>query len=277
MSALQASLVACGHIVAPEAQDQHRIESKVQQSLLTDGARLSKHHAEWLLNRSPRGKQISSDSKSTSKKSSFLSSQFKSQSQQSLLSKSRNLDDLRRQRFCGHVKGSMLEHDLDGPSKSLIDNSQLAKVCESQSVRSKKTKSSRLLAEQLSTYEGSLASHLNTETKDTTTNPFRIKERDSKIHLSASKSLSTLRNRQVDPKTYSNDSVTTHYGEFAVSVKEPYVTGVPSVDKVNKALVQLSRRMIVCYDTKVVETGAALKVGYSNGGSYLQSSRPCRT
>lgn len=246
-SALQ---VACGRLIAPVAQDQQRVESKVHQSLLTGGVRLSRQHAAWLRDKNSRTKQNLSSSKSASLS---ISSKYKSRDhhESSVSKSSLSTED----RFLGHMKGSMLENDLDIPSKSLVED------WKGTTVRSKRSsQNSKLLAEQLSTYEGSLASHLHTETKDTSANPFRMKERDSKIHLSAAKSLSTLHNRQVDPKTYSNDSITTNYGKYAVSVKEPYVTGVPSVDKVNKALVQLSRRMIVCYDTKVVETGAALKV-----------------
>lgn len=163
------------------------------------------------------------------------------------------------------MKGSLLEHDLqEASSRSMFGGSrkETEEIGDSYSIRSKKSSNlrPRQLSQQQLSYEGGLAAHLHTETKDTSCNPFRLREPSSKIHLSAAKSLQTLKSRRVDPKSYSNDSVTTHYGAYAVAVKEPYVPGVPSVETINKALVQLSRRMIVCYDTKVVETGAALKV-----------------
>jgi hypothetical protein len=252
LSALQASLVACGQLVASDLQGNQKMESKIRQSLLKDGIRQSRQHAEMLLAMSPNAKPAVS-TRAGSSRSSSISSKMKSST----------LVGRRKDAFRDKpIKGSLLEHD--SPSR-LPGRSHLLREDEdedSYSTRSKKSSNlrPRQQSQEQSSYEGSLAAHLHTETKDTSCNPFRLRERSSKIHLSAAKSLSTLKSRQVDPKSYSNDSVTTHYGAYAVSVKEPYVTGVPSVDAVNKALVQLSRRMIVCYDTKVVETGAALKV-----------------
>jgi hypothetical protein len=242
------------------------VQAKVQQSLLQDGVRHSQQHAKWLLAMSPKAKVQSSLSGSSRGKLGPSTSTLS-------FPPARKGSSLPRENP-RPVKGSMLEHDLEGGSGTLWQGETEEDEGDSYSIRSQKVSALRSQQqESLLSYEGALAMHLHTETKDTTGNPFRLKERDAKIHLSASRSLSTLRNRQVDPKSYSNDSLTAHYGGLAVSVKEPYVTGVPSIDKVNKALVQLSRRMIVCYDTKVVETGAALKV--SNADSFDLSPLTC--
>jgi hypothetical protein len=260
LSALQASLVACGQLVSTELQEQGRVQTKVQQSLLQDGVRHSQQHAKWLLTLGPKSKVTPSASRSKTRLGASPSST-------SRIPPPRQGASHLREKDPRPVKGSMLEHDLEGTSRSLLGTflEEEGEDGDSYSLRSQKRSTVRPQRQQQSSlsYEGALATHLHTETKDTTGNPFRLQERDSKIRLSASRSLSTLRSRQVDPKSYSSDSLTAHYGGFAVAVKEPYVSGVPSLDKVNKALVQLSRRMIVCYDTKVVETGAALKVSSS--------------
>jgi hypothetical protein len=234
------------------------VEAKVRQALLRDGVRQSRQHAEWLQAKSPNAKPAAStrgDAGPSLSRSSSISSNAISRSKAKSSGVASSMSRGKDVWHGGPVKGSLLEH-------SRAEREGEREEEDSYSVRSKKASElrPRQQSQQQASYEGGLAAHLHTETKDTSGNPFRLRERSSKIALSAAKSLSSLQRRQVDPKSYSNDSVMAHYGAYAVSLKEPYVTGVPSVETVNKALVQLSRRMIVRYDTKVVETGAALKV-----------------
>lgn len=270
ISALQSSLIACGKLISTENQISDQIESKIQQSILDSGIRQSKVHAKWLIGLEPYQQSkidisnyslSSPPSLTSSSQSSSLSSNHPTQSLFSYNKSKQNKKSLNSSIFpkvTHHVKGSMLENDLESKSPSKYPSTKFLSEDSIISKNSKKSKNNLKSKSNLS-YDSDLAYHLHTETKDTSNNPFREKDRDSKNQYSAAKSLISLRNHFVDPKDYSKDNITLNYGKYIASIKEPYVSNIPSTDKVNKALVQLARRMIVCYDTKVVETGATLK------------------
>ena len=68
-----------------------------------------------------------------------------------------------------------------------------------------------------------------------------------------------------DPKDYSNNCYITTHGKYTVARKnyscfDPSKSPPPSKEFINRVLGQVTRRLMVSYDTKIIEVGATLKV-----------------
>ena len=111
-----------------------------------------------------------------------------------------------------------------------------------------------------------MAAHLDVTLVDNSRNPHRSQFRgDSHVKFSSHQSLKVLQQKGIDPKSYSKNNIHTQYGSYNVTVKEPTIRDLPSKEYLSKAMTQISKQMLITYDTRIVETGAALRA--------LQSSK----
>ena len=290
LSALQHTLVSCGRLRVVDDRHTRPMEEHVSKALAVN-VKQSKTHAKWLqrhkkdntggghvnvdddggvasVTTMPTFSESGSNSRhaggglfkalpSTESKSGADITNYR----QSTTSRE---NPLRHRRSRDKVKkGSALEEQSSclyiDDSRPAANGSEGSKKGGRSSVSDNKKKPTK--GAMLPSYDDSLADHLNVTTSTASGNPFRMAHRDaSRLKFGAAQSLDTLHSKHVDPKTYSDAMYKTQYGSYNVMVKEPVVGGVPSKENITRSLVQISRRVLVCYDTKIVETGAALRV-----------------
>lgn len=108
-------------------------------------------------------------------------------------------------------------------------------------------------------FDKNFTNHLDLHMPNYCANPYRSNNSSALTNSAAVSSIS-VKNNLVDSKSYSRLHKNVTIGRYNAVIENDINPSLPSQELVAKSLVQLSRRIIVCYDSRIVETGGLLKV-----------------
>lgn len=295
LSALQQTLVDCGKLQRAEGRHTEKVSKEVYKSLQAD-IKHTKDHARWLKHknqpqhRHQQRQQLQYDDFEVSDVAgSFFSREDvdaesscdmqrlpkeKSHAQKTIREREKAAMKTLRQR-ASSVANSSSSSDLSKyknkiPSRTqgFRGNSSVMKTKATDQEYRKESSSSQFKSKlnrydrppPVTDYNNDMAAHLDVTLVSNSNNPHRAQFRDdSHVKFASHQSLQVLKKKGIDPKLYTRNSMNTQYGTYNVTVKEPTIRELPSKEYLSKAMSQISKQMLITYNTKIIETGAALR------------------
>jgi hypothetical protein len=272
MSELQKTLISCGKLHHVNDLHTYAIESEVKRSEIHH-LKLLESHGEWLQNKNKDQKgQSKGNGLASSIASPGINKFTKGSPHKNSLSTISTIDN--NSAFYGrfletdeksnayqnhHQSNSVYDSSLIG-SNSKSDIHKNGKKHLLHGKGSVTANHINNITQDMS-YDQMLVDHLNLNLVDNSKNPYRpMNKYANRMHKSSAISNYAIKNNTVDCKLYNKHTNLTNIGKYTAVIQNNLNTKLPSQEFLSKGLVQLSRRILVCYDTKIVETGALLKV-----------------